>query len=160
MGSLNQVTLIGNLGRDAELRYTQGGAAVANFTMATTETWKDKDGQKKEDTQWHRVVVWGKTAEALQDYLTKGKSVCVVGKLVTRKWTDKEGVEKYTTEIKADRVVLLGGKGEGGAQQRRSAQTQESDFNDAGRRAEVQEAGYDDAGTQEIRDLDDSDIPF
>jgi len=114
MGSLNQVTLIGNLGRDAELRYTQGGTAVATISVATTETWNDKQGQKQERTEWTRCVVWGKTAEAISQYLTKGKSVCVVGKLQTNKWTDKEGVERYSTEVKADRVVLLGG-GQGGS---------------------------------------------
>lgn len=109
MGSLNKVQLIGNLGRDAELRYTPGGAAVATLNLATTETWKDKEGTKKEDVQWHRVILWGKTAETLQDYLTKGKQIYVEGKLQTRKWKDKDGNDKYTTEIKGDRVVLLGG---------------------------------------------------
>jgi len=104
MGSVNKVILVGNLGRDAELRYTPGGAAVATLNLATTETWKDKEGQKKEDTQWHRVILWGKTAETLQDYLTKGKQIYVEGKLQTRKWKDKDGNEKYTTEVKGDRV--------------------------------------------------------
>lgn len=110
MGSVNKVMLVGNLGRDAELRYTPGGAAVATLNLATTEVWKDKQGQKKEDTQWHRVILWGKTAEALQDYLTKGKQVYVEGKLQTRRWKDKDGQDKYTTEVKGERVVLLGGK--------------------------------------------------
>src|ERR1043166_605712 len=114
MGSVNKVILVGNLGRDAELRYTPGGAAVATLNLATTETWKDKEGQKKEDTQWHRVILWGKTAETLQDYLTKGKQIYVEGKLQTRKWKDKDGNEKYTTEVKGDRVVLLSGGGRGG----------------------------------------------
>lgn len=114
MGSVNKVILIGNLGRDAELRYTPGGAAVSNFNMATTDVYKDKEGQKKEDTQWHRIVLWGKVAEALQDYLVKGKSVYVEGKLQTRKWKDKDGNDKYTTEVRGDRVVLLGSKGDGG----------------------------------------------
>src|SRR5436190_23900681 len=111
MGSVNKVILVGNLGRDAELRYTPGGAAVATLNLATTETWKDKEGQKKEDTQWHRVILWGKTAETLQDYLTKGKQIYVEGRLQTRKWKDKDGVEQYTTEVKGDRVVLLSGGG-------------------------------------------------
>lgn len=115
MGSVNKVILVGNLGRDAELRYTPGGAAVATLNMATTESWKDKDGQKKEDTQWHRVILWGKTAEALKDYLIKGKQIYVEGKLQTRKWKDKEGNDRYTTEVKGDRVVLLGGGGGRGA---------------------------------------------
>lgn len=112
MGSLNKVQLIGNLGRDAELRYTTGGAAVATLNLATTEPYKDREGNKKEDTQWHRVVVWGKSAEALAEYLTKGKQIYVEGKLQTRKWKDKDGNDKYTTEIRGDRVVLLqGGSG-------------------------------------------------
>ncbi len=113
MGSVNKVILVGNLGRDAELRYTPGGAAVATLNMATTEVYKDREGQKKEDTQWHRVVLWGKTAESLQDYLTKGKQIYVEGRLQTRKWKDKEGNDKYTTEIRGDKVVLLGGGGQG-----------------------------------------------
>jgi single-strand DNA-binding protein len=118
MGSVNKVILVGNLGRDAELRYTPGGAAVATLNLATTEVFKDREGQKKEDTQWHRVILWGKTAESLQDYLTKGKQIYVEGKLQTRKWKDKDGNDKYTTEVRGDRVVLLsgggGGRGEGG----------------------------------------------
>lgn len=114
MGSLNKVLLIGNLGRDAEMRYTPGGAAVSTLNLATTEVFKDREGQKKEDTQWHRVILWGKTAEALNDYLKKGKQIYVEGKLQTRKWKDKDGNDKYTTEIKGDRVVLLGGGNNGG----------------------------------------------
>jgi single-strand DNA-binding protein len=113
MGSVNKVILVGNLGRDAELRYTPGGAAVATLNLATTEVFKDREGQKKEDTQWHRVILWGKTAETLQDYLTKGKQIYVEGKLQTRKWKDKDGNDKYTTEVKGDRVVLLSGGGRG-----------------------------------------------
>lgn len=112
MGSVNKVLLIGNLGRDAELRYTPGGAAVATLNMATTETWTDKAGQKQEKTEWHRVVLWGKTAESLAEYLTKGKQIYLEGKLQTRQWDDpKTGVKRYTTEIRGDRVVLLGGGG-------------------------------------------------
>lgn len=114
MGSINKVMLIGNLGRDAELRYTPGGAAVATLNLATTETFKDKQGQKKEATEWHRIVVWGKTAETLNDYLKKGKSIYVEGKLQTRKWKDKDGKDNYTTEVRGDRVVLLSGGGNGG----------------------------------------------
>src|SRR5215203_7070447 len=111
MGSVNKVILVGNLGRDAELRYTPAGAAVATLNLATTEVFKDREGQKKEDTQWHRVILWGKTAETLQDYLTKGKQIYVEGKLQTRKWKDKDGNDKYTTEVRGDRVVLLSGGG-------------------------------------------------
>ena len=113
MGSVNKVILVGNLGRDAELRYTPGGAAVSTLNLATTEVFKDREGQKKEDTQWHRVILWGKTAETLQDYLTKGKQIYVEGKLQTRKWKDKEGNDRYTTEVRGDRVVLLSGPGRG-----------------------------------------------
>ena len=111
MGSVNKVILVGNLGRDAELRYTPGGAAVATLNMATTETWNDKSGQKQEKTEWHRVVFWGKVAESLTEYLTKGKQVYVEGRLETRQWNDKDGNKRYTTEIKGDKIVLLGGGG-------------------------------------------------
>ena len=114
MGSVNKVILVGNLGRDSELRYTPGGAAVATLNMATTEVWNDKQGQKQEKTEWHRIIVWGKQAESLQEYLTKGKQIYVEGRLQTRQWDDKDGNKRYTTEIKADRITLLGGGGGGG----------------------------------------------
>ena len=114
VGSVNKVILVGNLGRDAELRYTPGGAAVATLNLATTEVWNDKAGQKQEKTEWHRVVLWGKQAESLQEYLTKGKQIYVEGRLQTRQWDDKDGNKRYTTEIKADRITLLGGGGGGG----------------------------------------------
>jgi single-strand DNA-binding protein len=113
MGSVNKVILVGNLGRDAELRYTPGGAAVATLNLATTEVWNDKSGQRQEKTEWHRIVLWGKQAESLQEYLTKGKQIYVEGRLQTRQWDDKDGNKKYTTEIKADRITLLGGGGGG-----------------------------------------------
>jgi single-strand DNA-binding protein len=115
MGSVNKVILVGNLGRDAELRYTPGGAAVATLNMATTEVWNDKSGQRQEKTEWHRVVLWGKTAESLSEYLTKGKQIYVEGRLQTRQWDDKDGNKRYTTEIRSDRVVLLGGGSRGGS---------------------------------------------
>ena len=111
MGSVNKVILVGNLGRDAELRYTPGGAAVATLNLATTEVWNDRNQQRQEKTEWHRVVLWGKQAESLQDYLTKGKQIYVEGRLQTRQWDDKDGNKRYTTEIKADRITLLGGGG-------------------------------------------------
>lgn len=117
MGSVNRVILVGNLGKDAELRYTGGGAAVASFSVATTEVWKDKDGQRQEQTEWHRISLWGKSAESVAQYLTKGKQVYVEGRLQTRKWQDKEGHDRYTTEVKADRVVLLGSPGGGAGRQ-------------------------------------------
>ena len=115
MGSVNKVILVGNLGRDSELRYTPGGAAVATLNLATTEVWNDKQGQRQEKTEWHRVVLWGKQAESLQEYLTKGKQIYVEGRLQTRQWDDKDGNKKYTTEIKADRITLLGGGAAGAA---------------------------------------------
>src|ERR1700730_4367497 len=112
MGSVNKVILVGNLGRDAELRYTPTGAAVSTINMATTEVWNDKAGQRQEKTEWHRVVLWGKSAESLSEYLTKGKQIYVEGRLQTRQWDDKDGNKRYTTEIRGDRIVLLGGRGE------------------------------------------------
>ncbi len=114
VGSVNKVILVGNLGRDAELRYTPGGAAVATLNLATTEVWNDRNSQRQEKTEWHRVVLWGKQAESLQEYLTKGKQIYVEGRLQTRQWDDKDGNKRYTTEIKADRITLLGGGGGGG----------------------------------------------
>jgi single-strand DNA-binding protein len=120
MGSVNKVILVGNLGKDAELRYTPGGASVATLNMATTEVWNDRNGQRQEKTEWHRVVLWGKQAESLQEYLTKGKQIYVEGRLQTRQWDDKDGNKRYTTEIKADRITLLGGGsgGRGGGMER------------------------------------------
>jgi single-strand DNA-binding protein len=113
MASVNKVILVGNLGRDAELRYTPTGAAVATINMATTEVWNDKAGQRQEKTEWHRVVLWGKPAESLTEYLVKGKQIYVEGRLQTRQWDDKDGNKRYTTEIRGDRIVLLGGGGGG-----------------------------------------------
>jgi single-strand DNA-binding protein len=116
MASVNKVILIGNLGRDPETRYTTGGDAVTNLNIATTETWKDKSGEKQEKTEWHRVVLFARLAEIAGEYLKKGRPVYVEGRLKTRKWTDKDGVEKYTTEIVADQMQLLGSReGMGGA---------------------------------------------
>ncbi len=115
MGSVNKVILVGNLGRDAEVRYTSGGTAVATLSLATTDVWTDKTGQRQEKTEWHRVVLWGKTAETLQEYLLKGRQIYVEGRLQTRQWDDRDGNKRYTTETRADRVVLLGARGGGGA---------------------------------------------
>jgi len=108
MASVNRVILIGNLGRDPEVRYTQGGTAVANFTLATNEVWTDKGGERQERTEWHRIVVWGKQAEIVREHLSKGKQVYVEGSIQTRQWDDREGNKRQTTEIKAMRVVMLG----------------------------------------------------
>lgn len=119
---LNKVMLIGRLGRDPELRYTQGGAPVANFTMATSERWRDKDGETQERTEWHRVVVWGKTAEFCGEYLRKGRQVYVEGRLQTREWEDKDGGTRKTTEVVAMTVQALESKrsveGQGGGRDR------------------------------------------
>jgi single-strand DNA-binding protein len=113
MASVNKVILIGNLGKDPELRYMPNGDAVANITLATTETWKDKGGEKQEKTEWHRVVFFRKLAEIVGEYLNKGSQVYVEGRLETKKWTDKQGAERYTTEVVASNMTMLGKK-EGG----------------------------------------------
>jgi single-strand DNA-binding protein len=113
MASVNKVILIGNLGRDPELRYTQGGQAVANFSVATTEKFSSRDGSPQERTEWHRIVVWGKQAETCAQYLSKGRSVYIEGRLQTREWEDREGNKRNTTEINAQRVQFLGGPREG-----------------------------------------------
>jgi len=116
MASVNKVILIGNLGRDPEVRYLPSGDAVANLNLATTEKWKDKNGDQQEQTEWHRVAFFGRQAEICGEYLKKGSSVYVEGRLQTRKWTDKDGNERYTTEIRGDRMQMLSGRGGGGAE--------------------------------------------
>ncbi len=114
MASVNKVILIGNLGRDPEVRYAPSGSAICNVTIATSRQWKDKTtGERQEETEWHRVVFFDRLAEIAGEYLKKGRPVYVEGRLKTRKWTDKEGVEKYTTEIMANEMQLLGSR-EGG----------------------------------------------
>ena len=115
MASVNKVILIGNLGRDPELRYTQGGQAVANFTLATSERFANKSGEQQERTEWHRIVAWGKTGELCAQYLSKGRSVYIEGRLQTREWEDKEGQKRSTTEIVAQNVTFLGGPRTGAA---------------------------------------------
>lgn len=107
--SVNKVILLGRLGQDPELKYTPGGAAVCNFSLATTESWTDKQGQKQEKTEWHRVVVWGKLAELCNQYLAKGRQAFLEGRLQTRSWDDKDGNKRYTTEIMASTVQFIGG---------------------------------------------------
>src|SRR5471032_1901104 len=147
MGSVNKVILVGNLGRDAELRYTPGGAAVATLNMATTEVWNDKGGQRQEKTEWHRIVLWGKTAESLNEYLTKGKQIYVEGRLQTRQWDDKDGNKRYTTEIRGDKIVLLGGGTRGGG----GAPMERGESGGAGGHAPAPESS---------EPLTDDDIPF
>ena len=145
-GSVNKVILVGNLGKDAEVRVTPGGQSVASFSIATTENWTSKEGEKKEQTEWHRIVLWGKSAESLNEYLTKGKQIYVEGRLQTRQWDDKDGNKRYTTEIRGDRIVLLGGGGGGGGArpQTRSASSQ----------------GADEPMGEPVSELTDDDIPF
>lgn len=114
MASVNKVIIIGNLGRDPEMRYMPSGDAIANLRIATTDTWKDKEGNKQEATEWHSVSFFGKQAEICGQYLKKGSAIYVEGSLRTRKWQDKEGNDRYTTEIRGDRMQMLGGRSGGG----------------------------------------------
>ena len=118
MASVNKVVLIGNLGKDPEIRYTQAGEPIANFSLATNESWTDKSGQKQERTEWHRVEVFGKPAQVVRDYLTKGRQVYLEGSIRYDEWTDKDGNKRYMTKIRVSgpgsRLVMLGGRGEGG----------------------------------------------
>jgi single-strand DNA-binding protein len=113
MAGVNKVIIVGNLGKDPELRYTPQGQGVANFPIATSENWTDKQGQKQERTEWHRIVVWGKLGELCSKYLSKGRQAYVEGRLQTRAWDDKDGQKRYTTEIVATTVQFLGGAGAG-----------------------------------------------
>ena len=114
MASINKVILIGNLGADPELRYTSGGTPVADLRLATSRKFKGRDGGMQEDTQWHRVVVWSKQAENCKEYLSKGSQVYIEGRLQTRQWEDRDGNKRYTTEVVAETVQFLGGRGGGG----------------------------------------------
>ncbi|HYW36127.1 MAG TPA: single-stranded DNA-binding protein [Balneolaceae bacterium] len=116
MSSLNKAMIIGRLGRDPDVRYTQSNTAVANLSVATSERYKDKSGEWKEKTEWHRVVAWGRTAEICQEYLKKGSQVYIEGPIQTNQWEDKEGQTRYTTEIKALRMKMLDSRGDGAGQ--------------------------------------------
>jgi single-strand DNA-binding protein len=144
MASLNKVMLIGNLGKDPEVRYTASGQAVASFSLATSERYKNKQsGEWEEKTEWHNITLWGKQAEVAGEYLSKGKTVYIEGRLQTRKWQDKSGNDRYTTEIVGERMQMLGGKGDGGG--RRGAETSS------------EPAG---GGSYEEPPFQDDDIPF
>jgi single-strand DNA-binding protein len=143
MASLNKVMLIGNLGKDPEVRYTAAGTAVASFSLATSEKFKNKNGEWEEKTEWHNITLWARLAEIAGEYLTKGKTVYIEGRLQTRKWQDRDGRDRYTTEIVGDKMQMLSGKGEGGGRP-------------AGGRAEGQEAP---AYEEPVFNPDD-DIPF
>lgn len=147
MASINKVILVGNLGRDPEVRYMPDGQAVCNLSLATTDTWKDKtSGEKKEATEWHRIVFYGRAAEVAGEYLKKGSQVFVEGSIRTRKWQDKEGNDRYTTEIKGDLMQMLGAKPAG------SGDRQDTDQRDSRPAPAKKPAG-------KFDDMED-DIPF
>jgi single-strand DNA-binding protein len=154
MASVNKVILIGNLGRDPETRYMPDGGAVTNVSIATTESWKDKNGEKQEKTEWHRVAFFGKLAEIAGEYLKKGSQVYVEGRLQTRKWQDKDGQDKYTTEIVADRMQMLGSRQGMGGGEREGGGDREG----ASRPAAAKPAAGKPAGSK-FDDFED-DIPF
>ncbi len=114
MAGVNKAILVGNLGRDPELRQTPNGQSVVNFTLATSENWTDKSGERQERTEWHRIVVWGRTAEMCNQYLSKGRTVYIEGRIQTREWEDKDGNKRYTTEINAQTVQFIGPRQDGG----------------------------------------------
>lgn len=151
MASLNKAILIGNLGRDPEIRYTQAGEPIANFSLATSEKWTGKDGQKQERTDWHRVEVFGKQAQVVRDYLTKGRSVYVEGQIRYEEWTDKDGNKRTGTRIRVNqfsgRIVLLGGRGEGGGPR-------------GGGAAEAADEGVPAGPPAEDFKVSDDDVPF
>ncbi|MHB1660705.1 MAG: single-stranded DNA-binding protein [bacterium] len=153
MGSLNKALLIGNLGKDPELRYTPEGLAILRFSIATSEYFNDKSGSKTERTTWHNVVVFGKMGQNIANYLSKGKQVFVEGKINNRSYDDKEGNKKYITEVIATNIVLLGAKGGGGAEIIENENR--NDGNNYSAQGGNQEGGYGSAGQQE-----DDDIPF
>lgn len=153
MRSLNRVQLIGNLGQDPEVRYTNAGKGVCNFSVATTHEWKDADGGAQEKTEWHKVVAWGKLAEICGQYLAKGRQVFVEGRLQTRKWQGQDGTDRYTTEIVIDNMIMLGGREGGGRGGGRAASTGAG--SQGGGFAPVE--GPEPAGG---KGFDDDDIPF
>jgi single-strand DNA-binding protein len=163
MASVNKVIIVGNLGRDPETRYMPNGEAVTNIAVATTESWKDKNsGEKKEQTEWHRITFYRKLAEIAGQYLKKGSSVYVEGRLQTRKWTDKDGVEKYTTEIIADTMQMLGGRPGGGS----GSASMDDDYSSAPPQRQSSGSGSGGASRSapskpapNLSDMDD-DIPF
>jgi single-strand DNA-binding protein len=162
MASVNKVILLGNLGRDPETRYTTGGDAVTNLSIATSEQWKDKNGEKQERTEWHRVVLFGRQAEIAGEYLKKGRSVYVEGRLQTRKYTDKDGIEKYSTEIVGDRMQLIGGGRDsagGDAEFSSGASSPRREGTTAGVGAAGGNKGGGGAAKKNVDDFDD-DIPF
>lgn len=153
MASVNKCIFIGNLGRDPEIRYMPSGDAMANFSIACTDTFKDKSGQKQERTEWVRIVMFGKQAEIAGEYLKKGSSVYIEGRMQTRKWQNKEGQDQYTTEIVADRMQMLGGRGGG------SNSFEVVDREDDGGGSAPRQSAPASRPASSVNDLDD-DIPF
>ena len=152
---VNKAILVGNLGRDPEVRYSPNGQAVANVTLATSESWKDKtSGEKQEKTEWHRVVFFGRLAEIAGEYLKKGAQIYVEGRLQTRKWTDKDGHDRYTTEIVANEMQMLGSRGGAGVPNDSFNQDQPSAAENSG------PAGAKKAGSAAVAGDFDDDIPF
>ena len=137
-GSLNKAILIGNLGRDPELKMTQSGTALCRFSIATTETWKNPQGEKQSKTEWHNITVWGKLAEVAEKYLRKGKQVMIEGKIEYQEYKDKDGVDKKATNIRCDNFVMLGSQGDGGKHE------QESGTNSGKPASSSGSGGYDD----------------
>ena len=163
MASVNKVILVGNLGRDPETRYSTSGAAICNITVATSRQWKDKaSGEKKEETEWHRVVFYDRLAEIAGEYLKKGRPVYVEGRLKTRKWQDKEGQDRYTTEIIAEEMQLLGSReGGGGGGGGAASPGGDVEFGSAGGGAPKGGAGAKSGGGAKPKTDDfDDDIPF
>lgn len=154
MASVNKVILIGNLGADPETRYLPSGDAVANIRIATTEVWKDKGGEKQEHTEWHRIAFFGKLAEIAGEYLKKGSPVYIEGRIRTRKWQDKEGQDRYSTEIVADRMQLLGSRGGGSEPVAREAKPETAEPASGGAKPAAKKGGG-----ASFDDMDD-DIPF
>lgn len=169
MASVNKMILLGNLGRDPEVRYTPNGSAVCNITIATSRSWKNKEsGERQEETEWHRVVLYDRQAEIAGEYLKKGRPVYIEGRLKTRKWTDKDGVEKYTTEIICEQMQLLGsredsggggGSDNGGSQQRQQQPAARAPAPAAAGRAPAPAPRQPARAPAGFDDMDD-DIPF
>ena len=147
---VNKVILVGRLGRDPETRYTGGGQAVANFSVATDETYKDRNGERQKRTEWHRITVWGKQAEIAQQYLKKGSLVYIEGRIQTREWQDKEGQKRTSFDIVANNFRMLGGRGEGGSGGGRGG----DEFDQSGPSEEPM------GGGQGGPEISDEDIPF
>jgi single-strand DNA-binding protein len=163
MASVNKVILVGNLGRDPEVRYMPNGEAVCNFSIATTDSWKDKSGQRQERTEWHNIVMYRKLAEIAGEYLKKGRPVYVEGRLQTRKWQTKEGQDRYTTEIIADQMQMLGGRDSGGSNASYDDMNQDQEYSAPAQRSSAPAAAPAAkpaaAGAAPFDEFDD-DIPF